>query len=215
MLLESILNMYGDIADNCKGSYLYKSLNIKDSRTLSLHQAAKVLIMEELFQKRIHLKVQNISKMLSISSNTMVINTISNLASKYFSPLNKTIVLRLELRGRTNLLTQKQPTTMSRFIHYKKVELVANHLKERMYATLQELEVLKKVTLSTCNYGTLKAAEKELKRMKNNIKFYINLSTQLREKYNFLHTSVFNSNGELCQIEDKLKGALHYFYFSH
>ena len=109
---------------------------------------------------------------------------------------------------------------MSRFIQYKKAELVANHLKERMYATLQELEVLKKVTLSTCNYGTLKAAEKEFKRAKNNIKFYINLSTQLREKYNFLHTSVFNSNGEilgreLCQIEDKLKGALHYFYFTH
>lgn len=45
MLLEAILNMYGDIADNCKDSYLYKSLDIKDSRTLSLHQAAKVLIM--------------------------------------------------------------------------------------------------------------------------------------------------------------------------
>ena len=109
---------------------------------------------------------------------------------------------------------------MSKFIQFKKVELVANHLKERMYATLQELEVLKKVALSTCNYGTLKAAEKEFKRVKNNIKFYINLSTQLREKYNFLHTSVFNSNGEilgreLCQIEDKLKGALQYFYFAH
>lgn len=45
MLLEAILNMYGDIADNCKDSYLYKSLKIKDSRTLSLHQAAQVLIM--------------------------------------------------------------------------------------------------------------------------------------------------------------------------
>lgn len=70
------------------------------------------------------------------------------------------------------------------------------------------------------DYGTIKAAEKEIKRVGNNIKFYINLSTQLREKYNFLHTSVFNSNGEilgreLCQIEDKLKGALHYFYFAH
>lgn len=49
MFLEAILNMYGDIADNCKDSYLYKSLDIKDSRTLSLHQTAKVLIMEELF----------------------------------------------------------------------------------------------------------------------------------------------------------------------
>lgn len=44
-LLEAILNTYGDIADNCKDSYLYNSLDIKDSRTLSLHQAAKVLIM--------------------------------------------------------------------------------------------------------------------------------------------------------------------------
>lgn len=109
---------------------------------------------------------------------------------------------------------------MSRFIQYKKVELVANHLKERMYATLQELEVLKKVTLSTCNYGTLKVTEKEFKKVRNNVKFYMNLSTQLREKYNFLHTSVFNPDGEilgreLYLIEDKLEGALRYFYFAH
>lgn len=44
-MLEPVLNTYGDIADNCKDSFLYKSLDIKDSRTLSLHQAAKVLIM--------------------------------------------------------------------------------------------------------------------------------------------------------------------------
>lgn len=44
-MLEPVLNTYGDMADNCKDSFLYESLDIKDSRILSLHQAAKVLII--------------------------------------------------------------------------------------------------------------------------------------------------------------------------
>lgn len=44
MLLEGVLLAYGDIADNCEDSRLFKSL-IKDYRILNLHQAAQALLI--------------------------------------------------------------------------------------------------------------------------------------------------------------------------